>query len=402
MWAAPAAAQRPIEGDIAIGPVRFGMTADEVMAAAPELAWVIERYDDSDKVRAVRAQGFVFAGQTFDVVVLPGLDGGDSLGLWSRSMIDMDACEDGVVALVAAMEPIFGPFSPSYSFRIPVGDGVIAAGAESTLTADRDRVNALWDTQRLAPNRDDRHHAMVHGHFNGRGEAAGCFITADVTRQAPVDTVLEVPFDAVRFLETPPIGVLHHSLDGVDLSGGDVEVTMRCEVSRDYGLVYACAPAGAAAEPGRALTPAEAAADMRARAMRADPASFEPDTIPIVMVEIPVRLSAADRRAPGPPENLRYERHTRWREAPERYEIEDEIMWVHGSPPATFDLTLSCQIQEDLSLICTEHATSTGEPLPAGVDPFALAHRYRSAETFRDGPPAAGAWVAITYRAPKP
>jgi hypothetical protein len=184
----PAAAQAPIEGDIAIGPFRFGMTADEIMAAAPDLAWEVERHENSDEVRSVSAEGFPFAGLRFEVIVLPGLDGGDRLGLWSRSMIDMDACEDGVVALVADMESIFGPFSPSSSYAVPPGDRVIAAGRDSTLTAERDRINALWDSVRIQPHTYDGYYATVHGHLNGRGETAGCFITLDAGREAPLST----------------------------------------------------------------------------------------------------------------------------------------------------------------------------------------------------------------------
>jgi hypothetical protein len=191
--AVSAQAQTPIKGDVKIGPYRIGMSAEEVQAANPGVAWTLEYFEkNANKVRVLLArQGLSLAGQLFDVIV--SLDDGYGsylLDFHLRTMIDMDACEDDFLAVVGEMEKPFGIFSPSSDFVIPPGKNVMAAGKKSTVRFDRDRRNALWDTVRFEPYPRDRYYVQLHAHFNGvaNREIAGCFISVNIIREPPTES----------------------------------------------------------------------------------------------------------------------------------------------------------------------------------------------------------------------
>lgn len=186
--AAPALAQSPatrITGDVYIGPYRFGMTADEVQAAAPAVKWEIERAS-TGAVRVLRAaNGLSFAGQVFEVVaVLDDGYGNYILGFNSHPMVGMNRCEKNFLAVVGEMEKRFGIFSPSSSFVVPVAEGVMAAGRLSTVKFEKDRRNALWDTVRLVPYKYDGYSAQLHAHLNNmKRDFDGCFISVDAIHE---------------------------------------------------------------------------------------------------------------------------------------------------------------------------------------------------------------------------
>ena len=183
--AAPTTAQPTatrITGDVQVGPYRLGMTADEVQAAGPTVKWESERTEDG-AVRVLRAaNGLSLAGQLFEVVTV--LDDGYGtyvLALNSRTLIDMNACEENFLAVVDEMEKQLGVFSPSSSFVVPVAERVMAAGRMSTVRFDKDGRNAIWDTVRLVPSPYDGYFAQLHAHLNEvRPEVDGCFIRVEI------------------------------------------------------------------------------------------------------------------------------------------------------------------------------------------------------------------------------
>jgi hypothetical protein len=183
--AAPAMAQPAatrITGNVHVGPYRVGMTADEVQAAAPAVTWDVER-TETGAVRLLRAaNGLSLAGQLFEVVAV--FDDGYGkylLGFNSRTMIDMNTCEENFLAVVGEMEKQLGVFSPSSSFVVPVAETVMAAGRVSTVKFDKGGRNAIWDTVRLVPSPYDGYYAQLHAHLNDeRLEIDGCFISVDI------------------------------------------------------------------------------------------------------------------------------------------------------------------------------------------------------------------------------
>jgi hypothetical protein len=144
--------------------------------------WEIERIENG-AVRLLRAtNGLSLAGQLFEVVAV--LDDGYGkylLGFNSRTMIDMQACEENFLAVVGEMEKQLGAFSPSSSFVVPVAETVMAAGRVSTVQFDKDRRNAVWDAKRVVPSPYDGYYAHLHAHLNDeRPEIDGCFISVDI------------------------------------------------------------------------------------------------------------------------------------------------------------------------------------------------------------------------------
>ena len=170
--------QARITGAVQIGQFVFGKSSEDILAAHPDVAWDLERFENSTRIRLLRAKSALsLAGQRFDVLITPDYDpeihGGYEIAFGSYTAASMDACQRNIVQLVGALENTFGFFSERNAGR---GSSTLKAGRKSRITADKDTVNAMWNAERDSPFEDDGYSVRMHAFYNGKGAAKGCTI----------------------------------------------------------------------------------------------------------------------------------------------------------------------------------------------------------------------------------
>jgi hypothetical protein len=206
-----------------------------------------------------------------------------------------------------------------------------------------------------------------------------------------------IAFDSLAPSNVLTIGMLHHSLDGFDLAPEDLEVRVSCIFLASEGRLIQCQSLDGKvpyAVPSSAGSPIKAAI-MRAMQMRFERVELPPGADSRLVVEVPVKLSPADRATVGMPVNVRKASEVDWRHAPPSDNL---FLWFPLSAltqPAT--LTTTCQIQPDLSLVCSRsNVEPASEPIESS-NPFMFAADHAAGPVLKDGSPAAGTWVAIEY-----
>lgn len=223
------------------------------------------------------------------------------------------------------------------------------------------------------------------------GSRPGCSITVAIHSFPPEKPAFQMLDPALVPVAKPSVGLLHHSLDGVDVPAEGVSLPFRCEVSRVLGNLHTCISSGEESNVPFAV----GAARRRLSAYAYDPKQLDADNdVPLyVYVDVEINLSRTDRRTAEPPTNPG--------------NSTSQIGWAQTATPA--DLTrvypakalrqgiegrvvASCRVEVDLSLVCfgLERDPSIAGVFDEAV--YKLLLRYRAQAKAKDGTSAVGSW----------
>ncbi len=420
--------QAPMSGPAQVGPFRLGMPLDEARAAVAGGEFKILSDTQAQPVALRIPRGLSLAGADFEAVVISGRSPAMKF-LAETPGLDRRACRERTQAIVGALEPTFGSFDtpqanlpppkpiytgvtatrmgtgyvvtgnpPAYEYR----PQILPAGSHSRLSEDDTRSELdpdhVWLARRVRPAQDDRIRVEIVSETEAAGDPVLCR-TSILVSQA-VGGALEVGLsrtpDILVVVETPGIGVVHHSLDGLDLPSDAIEVELTCHVERRTGRPTFCLDLTTALLDGKVSTLVYGlAADRRARKLRFDPALLE-QSGESLRVPVTVRLSPADRVAAVRSGPLRPADDVEWRRKPEDQEIGRTIN-LGAAPPQEFDVLVGCQIQSDGSLVCTEARAVPESVDVAKLQPEKIGSLFHAGPTLKDGSPSAGVWVELDF-----
>lgn len=428
-----------VQASPAIGPLRLGMSLDEIRAAVPQLGWqdvMVSRL--TGRVFSIRSDGTVpIAGVEFGVEALAHyyehrlqLDG-------ARDVADAAACERAGLELLAAIEAQAGPFTSDKPRSTPATGGglywqtqrsasgsitvvptpapgtpgrtdgeTLTFGQGSTVLVEafdeqyrpRARVRRLGGPpdflQMTAHNRGDRHDVQVE---IGYGGAGGSACAMHVELRSWVQPPLPQAFDTstaklVREASIAERHLVHAPLAG--RPGPAIDVDLACEIDRRSGWALGCG------------------------VVRPDDLGFEAERVAIDLTRLVAwDMTGVDR---DDPQNMRGTVHVLidpaarqpldFLAAP-RTPIDDVEFLERPDPEAArlvsqqlrddedpfVDVPLVCRIETDGSLICLDPQGSTDPERRAVVTTATriAATGYRVAPALRSGAPSAGKVVDL-------
>lgn len=268
-----AATPAPLPG---LGPLRVGMSLDEIRAATPDIEWKTGRpMKYSGQPTEYKADGILIAGLPFSAEIYARHHGAYGMTLEHASAAqDADQCEQSARAVFAVIEPQTGPMEPSGAMirgeeSEPIGARSNVKLSQVLSMADYKAISRAKLKNRKPERRWLRANTPGSSEINGRpdvldtglsGATAASFamdyqredgneacrirLTALRAADPPPPTLME--FNALRAAQSPSIARRHFELTrlaiSVALPAGGVELNVRCRVDRDTGRTTNCQP----------------------------------------------------------------------------------------------------------------------------------------------------------------
>ncbi len=268
-----AATPAPLPG---FGPLRVGMSLEELRAATPGIEWKTGRpMKYSGQPTEYKADGVRIADLPFSAEVYARHHGAYGMTLEHASAaLDADQCEQSARAVFAVIEPQTGPMEPSGLMirgeeSEPIGASSTVKLSQVLSMADYKAISRAKLQNRKPERRWLRANTPGSSEINGRpdvldtglsGATAASFamdyqhedgnescrirLTALRAADPPPPTVMD--FNALRAAQNPSIARRHFELTrlaiSVALPTGGVELNVRCRVDRDTGRTTNCQP----------------------------------------------------------------------------------------------------------------------------------------------------------------
>lgn len=426
----------------AIGPVTLGMSIDDVMKAAPAIAW--EKYASPVTGRTLEIsanRAWTLDGLDYAIRYRPQAYRWSTLTLNGLSDdADRQDCRRHVIALASQLEPRFPNlgvrFTPALSSPAPGGtitaqrspEGYVTVTGQPDLspqgTSFRQELVSVGKTARVLEttvNEDrttwefeqplsaaDPYAVRVLAFYDEVSLDPGASLESEAGPACVIEATLQarpkgrpefetLDLSTVKPVERPGRDLLHDTLNGTALPVGGMRLAFDCTVARMKGRLEDCRLRNRAAldtAPSESLA-LEMAALARLDAWRFDPKALDPDSDVPLKADMTVHLSPKDRdpkraaaAGPVPVWRVTATPHELSREYPPN-ELRDGI-------GAT--VTATCRIREDLSLECLSYETD-----PPGLTRFHAAtgrvlSRYRAAPRLRNDTPAAGTTTKVKVR----
>lgn len=430
---AGAAAAQPLPS---LGPLRLGMSLDEVRAATPGASWrpeAVSRF--SGRAFRLRSEPELkLFGLDVEVEVHARYHEQSIRASTAHRRGSAEACERSALAWLAEAEPGLGPFAGSSPVVTPPQGGGIQwntqrtpGGGVTVVPSARPGVPGRTDGETLAVGPrssvlaeafdDDDRPRPRRSLLSGEPER----LKLSASHRSPAFEIeVRVDYLAVEQGTDCSIGIVMHRLlapalpqafDAATrtlraqatvaqrhLAYGDtappekaLEVTLRCDVERATGWTRDCGAIGERVPPGL-----EAVAGRLARLLVFDMAGTDRDDPVPMRGPVRVRLAPEDRR----PMDFAGAPRTPWDalvlQAEPRHE--DLLPFYPGEARdrgQEVDVPLVCRVETDGSLLCLPAADAPpGRWAEAAV--LAVAAAYRVAPALRDGTPSAGRVVALT------
>jgi hypothetical protein len=380
--------------EVAIGPIKTGMTYDEVRAATPGAVWKPMPF------RGIAAENaFSLGGLPFGAQYIPEpWDRYHILASHASTLTDVASCradyEKAANALQAAIGDMRAPpeFAPSeIGFQakqqeVKVGDGT----ALQIIHVDNAKPESEWPFELSA----SLHEGDTTVNMNGDVRApildkpAQCVIRitlGEYTKRPRRGSV--APADLV-FTAEPSISRLHHSLDNVTPPQQPVDVALNCEIDDADGHLDNCQPSQR--NDPAAMTYAAVAMD-RANDYRVADKARTGRWTPGENTTLTVHISMADRR-----DGLKVDASKQSLLKFAIYPRQEEMVRFYPrdamAAGAGTEIQVGCVVQADFSAVCPEIS------VPAG--PYQTQFRqaasqivtiYRVAPTLSDGTSSVGA-----------
>ena len=273
-WLATASFAAPPQAPTGLGPLRIGMSLEELRAATPGVEWTAGRpLKYSQKPTEFTASGVLLAERPFVVKVSSRHHGFYRMELdHAYAALDADDCEQTARAVFAFVEPQTGPMQPPG--EMIRGEEGEAMGAWSTVKLSqvlkeeefkpisRAKLKGRKPARRWL-RATTRESAAAHANpfieletIPGHAEATfsmdyqrsdnedTCRIRLEAQRAPTPPPLQQLPATALKAAQTPSISRRHFEQSRLAISvllpASGVEVNVQCRVDRDYGRTRDC------------------------------------------------------------------------------------------------------------------------------------------------------------------
>ena len=385
----------------AIGPIKTGMTYDEVRAATPGVVWKALPF------RGIFADNaFALGGLKFGAQYIPEpWDRFHILASHAAPLTDVASCRSDYEKVANAVQASLGdfrappPFAPSeIGFQAQQSEVKVGGGsALQILHVDAAKPQTEWPFELSAT----LHDGATTVNMSGEVRAA----MADKPAQCVVRIVLgeytkrprrgTLAFADLVFTATPSISRLHHSLDGVPVPSQPVSVALDCAIDDADGHLENCV-ANAKNDP--AAAPYIDVALQRINDYRVADKSSGGKWTPGENTVVSLRIAADDRR-----EGLKVDASKQglltFTVQPRAEEMVRFYPRDALAAGAATEIQIGCVVQADLSAVCPEIAVPEG-PFRAQFQMAAsqIVTLYRVASTLTDGVSAVGTGFRATLK----
>jgi hypothetical protein len=405
---------------ISIGPLRTGMTLEELRAAAPQLTWKENASAfDSSSEKVWRAENALeLAGLAYNAYITRGWHGAYEISLVRRATErDETACAQVYEDLLADLETRFGTFLASNTDYSKEPDFVPAGMPTSTGTRKAGKGSSLtWHTT-VAYAQGTAHAEHASGTVEAIGKyfvdsllfgKSACVTSLNIEIKGQAPGFEEISVDKLAPLRAPSLATLHGSLEGVDLPASGITVKARCRLARKTGEVGDCEFTDV-----NLPLPVQNAVFRRKDEMVYAVANLEPGNPVPLFTHLQFRLDPRERLKVGAPGDEIRADDIEWSDA------EDSIPKGAGGKSNyasinigssgsewkwdTARVTATCQIQRDGSLVCLPYESTYGETVV--VDSYNTGRFERAASSnlrerraaprSKTGAITAGRWVRV-------
>ncbi len=380
--------------EFAIGPVKTGMTYDEVRAATPGAVWKPMPF------RGIAADNaFTLGGLAFGAQYIPEpWDRYHILASHASTLTSVASCRtdygkvaEVVQSSIADMRapPEFTPSEIGFAARqteVKIGGG----SALLIEHVDNTKPESEWPFELSA----SWHEGDTTVNMSGEARApmmdkpAQCVIRITLGKYTRRPRKGTVSFDDLIFTSQPSISRLHHSLDSVVPPARPVNVVLNCAIDDADGQVENCT-----ANPNNdpAALPYVNVAIERANDYRVADKTRSGKWTPGENTSLSIRIGADDRR-----DGLKVDTDKQSQLKFTFYPRQEEMVRFYPSDAraagAAAEIEVGCVVQADFSAICPEISVPSG-PYQAQFRAAAsnIVTAYRVAPALADGASAVGA-----------
>lgn len=380
--------------EIAIGPIRTGMSYDEVRAATPGAVWKPMPF------RGIAAENaFTLGGLNFGAQYIPEpWDRYHILASHASTLTDVQSCRadyekaaNAVQAAIGDMKapPEFAPSEVGFQARqqeVKMGDGT----ALLITHVDNSKPENEWPFELSASLHSGDTTVNMSGEVRApmTDKPAQCVIRITLGEYTKRPRRGNVATDELVFSATPSISRLHHSLDNVTPPQQPVDVALNCAIDDADGHLDNCTPSPRN-DPAAAAY-ASVAMD-RANDYRVADKTRSGKWTPGENTTLTVRVSATDRH-----DGLKVDASKQALLKFTIYPRQEEMVRFYPRDAmeagAGTEIQVGCVVQTDFSAVCPEISVPAGQ-FQAQFRQAAsqIVTIYRVAPTLSDGMSSVGA-----------
>lgn len=349
--------------EVAIGPIKTGMTYDEVRAATPGAVWKPMPF------RGIAADNaFTLGGLTFGAQYIPEpWDRYHILASHASTLTDAQSCRadyekvaNAVQASIGDMKapPEFAPSEIGFQAKqqeVKVGDGT----ALLITHVDNAKPENEWPFELSASLHEGDTTVNMSGevHAPMMDKPAQCVIRITLGEYTKRPRRGNVAAADLVFTAEPSISRLHHSLDNVALPQQPVDVTLNCQIDDADGHLDDC-QSSQRNDPSAA---AYAAVAMdRANDYRIADKTRSGKWTPGENTSLTVRVSASDRH-----DGLKVDASKQSQLKFTAYPRQEEMVRFYPRDAmeagAGTEIQVGCVVQADFSAVCPEISVPAGQ-----------------------------------------
>jgi hypothetical protein len=380
--------------EVAVGPIKTGMTYDEVRAATPGAVWKPMPF------RGIAAENaFTLGGLTFGAQYIPEpWDRYHILASHASTLTDVQSCRADYEKVANAVQdaigdmkapPHFAPSEIGFQARqeeVKVGDGT----ALLITHVDNTKPESEWPFELSASLHEGDTTVNMSGEVRGpmMDKPAQCVIRitlGEYTKRPRRGNV--APAD-LAFTAEPSISRLHHSLDNMTPPQQPVDVTLNCQIDDADGHLDDCQPSQRN-DPAAAIY-AGVAMD-RANDYRIADKTRSGKWTPGENTSLIVRVSANDRH-----DGLKVDASKQSLLKFTTYPRQEEMVRFYPRDAmeagAGTEIQVGCVVQADFSAVCPEISVPAGAyQAQFRAAASQIVTIYRVAPTLSDGTSSVGA-----------
>jgi hypothetical protein len=379
--------------EISVGPIKTGMTYDEVRAATPGAVWksLPFRGIESDKA-------FTLGGLTFGAQYIPEpWDRYHIMASHASIFTDVPSCRADYEKVTNAVQSSVGdmqappPFAPSeIGFQAKQQEVEIGGGTALLIAhVDNTKPESQWPFELSASLHQGDTTVNMSGEVRAAilNKPAQCVIRITLGEYTKRPRRGNIDAADLVFTAEPSISRLHHSLDGVTLPQQPVDVILNCEIDDSDGHLDDCQPSPRNAPAATAYI---AVAMDRANDYRVADKTRSGKWTPGENTAPTFHISAADRR-----DGLKVDASKQALLKFTAYPRQEEMVRFYPRDAmqagAGTEIEVGCVVQSDFSAVCPEISVPAG-PYQAQFQKAAsqIVTIYRVASSLSDGASAVG------------
>jgi len=379
--------------EYAVGPIKTGMTYDEVRAATPGAVWKPMPFRGIASNNAFTLGGLVFGAQ----YIPEPWDRYHIVASHASTFTDIASCRADYEKAAAAVQSTIGnmqappEFAPSEIGYVAKQSEVKVGGGTALLIqhVDNAKPESEWPFELSASVHEGDTTVNMSGEIRPAmtDKPAQCIVRIALGEYTKRPRKGTVAFEDLIFTSEPSLSRLHHSLDTASPPAQPITVQLNCAIDDADGHIENCT---AANNDPAAAAYANVALDRANDYLVADKTRSGKWT-PGENTTLQIRIAATDRRDGlkvdiGKQSQLKFTAYPRPEEMV-RFYPQDAL-----AAGASTEIEVGCVIQTDLSAICPEITVPSG---PYQTQFRAAASKivtvYRVAPTLNDGTTAVGA-----------